>query len=328
MAVAGQLGHDVLIVQSQFVHDLHVALAVQGPVADFQDDVPALERIIGLVAERLDDEHAGLFFQAQLGPQGLVLGGRHFFAQLQFAGVGALFNGLEQHSYLLGGQQVADAFACGILAEDQADELAVAHGGPPTVAGIQGGVDLDPHGGRGGSDTVVFDPRNNALGDRKLFSAHGVAIDAHALFHGGQIVGQRQGRTLFEKGPVVDFDDGHVEFRHEDLYLGRHPLGRLVGLHENLAGVGHDVGIGENPLARQDDAAAGGFAGRVLGPGAEEVGLAKRRVDLNDGIGNLVLGIGRRRKEQQQKDGGCGSHGRMGLGCEKFKALFYHETGD
>ena len=111
------------------------------------------------------------------------------------------------------------------------------------------------------------------------------------------------GGTLLEEGRVIDFENRHVESRHEDLHLGRYALGRLVRLHENLTGIADDVGVGENPLAGKDHAAAGYFAGRILGPGANKVRLTQRRMDLHDGIGNLVLGIGRSRKKRQQEDG-------------------------
>ena len=222
VAVAGKLGHKILIAQTQIVKDLHVALAVQRLIADLEHDVPAFERIVGFVAKRLDDEDAGLFFQAQLGPQGLVLGGRHFFAKLQLAGVISILGGGKQRFDLLGGQQVADVVARRVLAEDQADELTVAHGGSAAIARIQGGVDLDAHGGGTVSDGTVLDPRNDALGDRKLLSADGIAVDAHALLQRRQVVGQGQRTTLFEEGGVVDLDNRHVQPRHVDLHLGRH----------------------------------------------------------------------------------------------------------
>ena len=79
------------------------------------------------------------------------------------------------------------------------------------------------------------------------------------------------------------------------------------------------MGVGEDAFIRKDHAAAGHFARGVLGPRADEVRLAERGMDLDDGIRNQILAVGRGRKDQQQEDNKCGSHERLGMGLRSIK---------
>ena len=71
--------------------------------------------------------------------------------------------------------------------------------------------------------------------------------------------------------------------------LRRQLVARLVALDEELAGVGDDVGVGQDPLAVDDDAGAAGLLRAVLGPGMGQVGIPHRRGDLHDRIADLRL---------------------------------------
>ena len=136
-----------------------------------------------------------------------------------------------------------------------------AHGRPAAVAGVQGGVDLDPQAADQAVDRGAFDPRDDALGDGDLLAADRISVDAHGLLDCRDVVGQGQRRAAVEKGRLVDLDHRQVDARRDGRHLGRHALGGLVGLDENLAGVEHDVGVGQDPLALDDGPRAAGFLG-------------------------------------------------------------------
>ena len=185
---------------------------------------------------------------------------------------------------------------------DQADDLSVGHGRPAAVARVQGGVDLDPQPADQAVDRGAFDPRDDALGDGDLLAADRISVDAHRLLDGRDVVGQRQRRAAVEKGRLVDLDDRQVEARRDGDHLGRHAVGGLVGLDEDLAGVEHHVGVGENPIALDDRPRAAAFLGVRLVPRPDEIRLAAGDVDLHDRVGDLVFGLGQGGEGQKQSD--------------------------
>ena len=100
------------------------------------------------------------------------------------------------------------------------------------------------------------------------------------------------GGRLSKNDSSSSFRYRQVDPRADRLDPGGQLVARLVAFDEELAGVEHDVGVGQDALAVDDDAGAAGFVRAVLGPGLCQVGIAHRRGDLDDRLADLAfLGI-------------------------------------
>ena len=105
-----------------------------------------------------------------------------------------------------------------------------------------------------------------------------------------------------EEGRVGELEDGKVHVLGDRLDPRREPLARAVGLDEQPRGVLGDVGVGEDPLAVDDDARAGDLLGVVLPPRLVEVRLADRGEDPHDRVRHrLVIGVGGCEPEQHHR---------------------------
>ena len=80
-------------------------------------------------------------------------------------------------------------------------------------------------------------------------------------------------RPLVEERLVLEPEHGQVDARAHRLDLRRQLVARLVALDEELAGVGDHVGVGQDPLALDDDAGAAGLAGLRLVQGLVKSGI-------------------------------------------------------
>ena len=92
--------------------------------------------------------------------------------------------------------------------------------------------------------------------------------------------GHGSGAALVEERLVLELEQGQVDPRADGLDRGDELVAGLLALDEDLARVGGDVGVGEDPLAVDHDARAAGFAGALLGPGTDDVGVTHGRQDL------------------------------------------------
>ena len=127
------------------------------------------------------------------------------------------------------------------------------------IARVDGGVDLHAHAG----DAVVvageLDARDDPLGDRERRASLGIAVDEHGFLDLGKGRGAGQGRPLVEERLVLELEHGQVDPGADRLDLGRQLVARLIAFDEELAGIEHDVGVGEDSLAVDHDAGAAGF---------------------------------------------------------------------
>ena len=106
----------------------------------------------------------------------------------------------------------------------------------------------------------------------------GIAVGQHGLLDLGQGRGARHRGPLVEERLVLELEHGQVDARADRLDLRRQLVARLVALDEELAGVGDHVGVGEDPLALDDDPGAAGLAAGCAWSRAGEVGeLASSR---------------------------------------------------
>ena len=74
----------------------------------------------------------------------------------------------------------------------------------------------------------------------------------------------RQRGPLVEERLVLELEHGQVDSRADRLDRGGQLLAGLLALHEELAGVEDHVGVGQDPLAVDDDPGAAGLAGLCL----------------------------------------------------------------
>ena len=189
----------------------------------------------------------------------------------RFAIVGPVGDILEKQVDLLAGDDVADVVGLGELAEDQADHLAVDQGRAAAVARVDRRVDLDAHAREPFAVAGEFDPRHDPLGDRERRAPLGIAVNQHRFLDFGQSRGAHDRRPLFKERLILEPDHGQVDSRADRLDLGGQLVARLVAFDEELAGVEHDVGIGQDALAVDDDPGAAGVLRAMLGPGMSQV---------------------------------------------------------
>ena len=90
-------------------------------------------------------------------------------------------------------------------AEDQADDLAVDQGGAAAVAGVDRGVDLDPHARGLVAVGGELDPRDDPLGDRQARAPLGVAVDQDGVLDLGQLVVRGRGGRLSKNDSSSSF---------------------------------------------------------------------------------------------------------------------------
>ena len=81
----------------------------------------------------------------------------------------------------------------------------------------------------------------------------------------------------FEEGLVVQLEDCEINARSDRFHRGRKLVARLIGLDLHLAGVKHDVRVGEDAFAFDDHAAARQLARRLLRPWFAQIGIARGR---------------------------------------------------
>ena len=77
---------------------------------------------------------------------------------------------------------------------------------------------------------------------------------------------------------------------------------RLIGLHVDLAGIFHHMGIGEDPSAVDDHAGAFHLLRTIFSPWPEQVRSMLDRMNLDDQIAYLVLRRGLARRQGEKHD--------------------------
>ena len=156
-----------------------------------------------------------------------------------------------------------------------------------------------------------LDPRNNALGDRERRAPLRIPVDQDRVLDLRQSLGAHDRRPLFEERLILEPDHRQVDSRADRLDSRGQLVARLIALDEELAGVEHDVGVGQNSLAVDDDPRAAGVLRAVLGPRMSHVRIPHRRADLHDRFADLAfLGIALGRILRLEPDGRTHKTGR------------------
>ena len=97
------------------------------------------------------------------------------------------------------------------------------------------------------------------------------------------------GGSLIEERLILEPDHCQVDARADRLDPRGQLVARLIALDKELAGVEHNVCIGEDALAVDDHSCGGGVLRAVLGPGMNQVRVPHCRADLHDRFADLAL---------------------------------------
>ena len=100
----------------------------------------------------------------------------------------------------------------------------------------------------------------------------GIAVGEHGSLHVAAARWRAARRVRVEEGLVVELEDGEVDAARDGDHGGADLVAVLAGLDLHLAGIAHHVRVGQDALALDDHARAGGFLRRCLGPGLQQVG--------------------------------------------------------
>ena len=218
---------------------------------------------------------------------------------------------LQEEFHFLVGNDVADVLGIAAeFAEGETDHLVVRDGRTAAVAGVDRGIHLDAQARYRIVVRHELDPRDDALGDGQRIAAGREAIGQHGILDVRQLVGALHGRMRIEERGVVQLQNREVDAGSHRHDRGRHLVAGRARLHLDLAGVQHDVCVGENAVTLDHDAGPGGFGRCLLGPGLEGIGVAHGREDLD----HRVLDV-RRRGRNVRRSGVRG--GRQGTPCRQ-----------
>ena len=89
------------------------------------------------------------------------------------------------------------------------------------------------------------------------FPPVGKPISQHGVLDMRQLAGARHRRMGVEKAGVVELQNREVDAGRDGEHGCRYFVAGCVGLHLDLAGVEHDVGVGQDAFALDHHAGAG-----------------------------------------------------------------------
>src|SRR5262249_56590518 len=115
----------------------------------------------------VDDDSLDKLVELEERAQDVVLEGLEFVEQGGLAVVASVGEVLEEQLDLLAGDDVADVLRAPEMREGEPDHLVARHGGSAAVAGIDGGVELDPQPAHERRGTGEIDERAAAPGGRE-----------------------------------------------------------------------------------------------------------------------------------------------------------------
>ena len=228
----GQFLHGIAHVQAQVRPGFDHALVVHRRVADVGDDIPFLERVVGVRAKRLVHHNTpDAAVQLEKGAQCRVLQRLHLVVYRRLAVVAAIGHVGQEQLDLFIGDDVANVLRVAEAAVGQADHLVTRNGRPAAVAGVDGSVNLDAQARDGEVVPGVLYARNNAFGDGHGRAARGEAVGQHGIFHLGQRACARQWRMQLEERLVIQLEHRQVDARRNGNHRCRELVPRAIGLH-------------------------------------------------------------------------------------------------
>ncbi len=204
----------------------------------------------------MHDHAAHRRLELQKAAQRRVLECLQVIVHARFPGVMAAADALEEQLDLLVGDDVTDVLGVGEVAEGEPDHPVVGDRRSTAVAGIDRGIDLDPQPRGRQPVGDELDARDDAAGDRERGASGREAISEHRVLDLRQDARARQRRVAVEERLVIE-----LQYRQIDARIHRHDAGRdlvagLIPLDLDLARVGNDVSIGEDPFALDDHSRA------------------------------------------------------------------------
>src|SRR5262245_25553286 len=101
----------------------------------------------------------------------------------------AISNVLQEQINFLAGNNVADVFRVAEVAERQADHFVTDDRRAAAVAGVDGGINLNPQTGGGKIVFGKFDSRDDALGNGETAAAFWITVHHDSVFDFGQHLG-------------------------------------------------------------------------------------------------------------------------------------------
>ena len=185
--------------------------------------------------------------------------------------------------------------------ERNAHHQVVLHDRPAAVAGIDCGVGL--HGEKRAVAAVHVILQLNArhhparVGD--LFAARRIAVRHHRRTNLGQIAEFERLKSAKET-LILHFEQREVTVVRDEFDAREVRPRVLVAVHEDLLGPAHDVRVGHDALALDDEARTAAAADRVKPPRCVPDRLLAERHDLDDRT--LRLGSQARARQNYRQD--------------------------
>ena len=260
-------------------------LVIHEAISDAGDDVPGFERVGGSIQVGFADDdavHRGAEFQE--GAEGGVFQGLILVEKGGFTFVMARGDAGEEDVDLLAGDDVPDIIRANQAAERDTDHFVAGNGGTAAVARVDGGVYLDAQAADGEMVRGEFDTGDDTFGDGEAVAALRIAVSQDRILFGRDGFGTGERGMGVEEFIVVELEDGEVDVGVDGLDRGKNLVASLVGLDLDFVGKFDHVGVGENAVALDDDAAAGDVLGGRLAPRLVEIRQALGGEDFDDGV--------------------------------------------
>ena len=230
-------------------------MVVDRDLANPRHHVPSLDRVGGIVEGRLDHNHtlhAGI--EVKKTPQGRIFRGLVSVGTHGSSAVGAARSDPLQHEVdLLVRDDVADVLRTTEEAVSQSNDLVAHHSGAAAVAVIDRGIDLHSKAEVGSAVGGKIDPRNDSLCDGEAFAPGRIAVDQNGVPDAGETNRPHERWMGREKRLVVQLQHREVDSLRHGFHLRRDAVARLATLYLEIGDILDQVGIGQDPVALDDE---------------------------------------------------------------------------
>ena len=231
-----------------------------------------------------------------------VLQRDHANARHRETAVSAILDVLEKMLNHRRWNEEAGVLQAGHALEGDPDDQILLHHRPAAVAGIDGGVGL--HGEKraiAAVDVILqLDARHHAPGVGDLLAAGRVTVGHYRGTDLGQIPEFERLKAV-EKTLVLDFEQGEIAVVRDEFDMREIRPRVLVAMHQDLFAPAHDVRVGHDAPALDDESRTAAAANRLEPPRCVPDRLLAEGHDLNDRALRLG-GETRVRKNPQQNE--------------------------
>ena len=272
---------------AQVVSQLDHALIIHRSVADFGDDIPFLQRINRIILVGFMNHHAlDVRGQFEERTQSRILQRLQLIIHGGLAVIMTIGDVLKKQLYLLAGNDVANVLGLIQAAERQTDHLVAHRRRTAAVAGIDGRINLDAQTENRKVIRGELHARNDSLRDGKTVASFRKSVGQDRVLDARQCFGPCQRRMRVEKFFIIQLEHGQIDSRSDGFHRGGYFIPGLICLDLHLAGIIHDVGIGQDAPAFNHHAAAGLIFRRVFCPWLVRIGVTHRGENLHHRIFN------------------------------------------